>query len=225
MLLLSHRLETPGAQSAGGARLFYTRYTRQGAPREAEHVGQVQQRLAVLLGDPSDVTTGVRQGELLGLRWKDVDLERGRVLVRGTMQATRDGLRIAETKTHGSPTCPASCPSGRRAAQAEERLRVGAAWEDNDLLFANEVGRTIAAGNLLRRSFEPLLKRAGLPRIRFHDLRHTNATLLLEQGIHPKIVSERLGHTRISTTLDLYSHVTPAMQRQAADAFDAILGA
>jgi integrase len=90
-------------------------------------------------------------------------------------------------------------------------------------VFPNEVGKPIAAGNLLKRSFEPLLKKAGLPRIRFHDLRHTSATLLLGQGVHPKIVSEMLGHTRISTTLDLYSHVTPTMQREAAAAFDVIL--
>jgi len=177
------------------------------------------------------LTTGMRQGELLGLRWRDVDLERGSVQIRGTMQATKKGLRFAETKTRGSrrhvllPTRTIDALRQHRAAQAEERLRVGQAWEDNDLVFANEVGRPIAAGNLLKRSFEPLLRRAGLPRIRFHDLRHSAATLLLEEGIHAKIVSEMLGHTRISTTLDLYSHVTPTMQRQAAEAFDAILAA
>jgi integrase len=76
---------------------------------------------------------------------------------------------------------------------------------------------------LRRRSFEPLLTKAGLPRIRFHDLRHSVATLLLSQGIHPKIVSERLGHSRVSITLDLYSHVTPTMQQQAAETLDRIL--
>ena len=111
-----------------------------------------------------------------------------------------------------------------RAAQAGERLALGAAWEDNDLVFANEIGRPMEVRNMMRRSFLPLLKRAGLPRIRFHDLRHTAATLLLGQGVHPKVVAEMLGHSRISTTLDLYSHVTPTMQRQAADAMDAVLG-
>ncbi|MHB8376677.1 MAG: tyrosine-type recombinase/integrase [Dehalococcoidia bacterium] len=175
------------------------------------------------------LTTGMRQGELLGLRWRDVDLEHATVQVRGTMQPTPAGLRIAEPKTHGSrrhvllAARAVDALRRHRVAQAEERLRLGAAWEDNELVFANQVGRPIAAQNLLRRSFEPLLKRAGLPRMRFHDLRHSAATLLLGEGIHPKIVSEMLGHTRISTTLDLYSHVTPTMQRQAADAFDAIL--
>ena len=110
-----------------------------------------------------------------------------------------------------------------RARQLEERL-AAIAWEDNGLVFANEVGRPVEATNLLRRSFHPLLERAGLPHIRFHDLRHTAATLLLAQGMHPKIVAEMLGHSAIAVTLDLYSHVTPTMQRQAADAMDAILG-
>ena len=147
------------------------------------------------------------------------------------MQVTPDGLQIAETKTSGSrrqvmlSKQPLDALRRHRATQAEERLRAGAAWDDQELVFSNQIGRPIAAGNLLRRSFEPLLKRAGLPRIRFHDLRHTSATLLLGQGVHPKIVAEMLGHTQISTTLDLYSHVTPTMQRQAAEAFDSILGA
>ncbi len=108
-------------------------------------------------------------------------------------------------------------------AQAEERLRLGVAWEENDLVFANEVGRPIEAQNLRNRSFWPLLVRAGLPRIRFHDLRHTAATLMLGRGVHPKVVSEMLGHSQISITLDLYSHVTPTMQRQATAALDSLL--
>ncbi len=178
------------------------------------------------------VTTGMRQGEILGLRWRDVDVDQGMVQVRGSMQALKGvGLHIAEPKTAGSrrhvmlSQRPIEALRRHRVAQAAERLRAGAGWEDNDLVFANEVGRPIAAGNLLRRSFEPLLKSAGLPRIRFHDLRHTSATLLLGQGVHPKIVSEMLGHSKITTTLDLYSHVTPTMQREAVRAFDAILTA
>ena len=108
-----------------------------------------------------------------------------------------------------------------RVAQAAERLRISAAWEDGDLVFCSAAGRPIAASGL-RRTYEPLLKEAGLPRVRFHDLRHTSATLLLGRGVHPKVVSEMLGHTRISTTLDLYSQVSMTKQQQAA-AFDAIL--
>jgi integrase len=114
---------------------------------------------------------------------------------------------------------------GRRidSGQVEERLRAGPEWDDNDLVFANGVGRPIEVSNLARRSFHPLLKRAGLPRVRFHDLRHSAATLLLSRGVHPKIVSEMLGHSTVSMTLDLYSHVTPTMQQHAAEMMDAVL--
>jgi integrase len=175
------------------------------------------------------VTTGMRQGELLGLRWRDVDLDAGTLQIRGSMQLTPDGLRIMEPKTAGSrrrvalSRQPIDALRRHRVAQAEERLRMGAAWENNELVFATKTGQPITP-SMLRRSYEPLLTRAGLPRMRFHDLRHTSATLLLGRGVHPKVVSEMLGHTRISTTLDLYSHVSMTMQQQAAEAFDAILG-
>ena len=124
---------------------------------------------------------------------------------------------------------------------------MGENWENNDFVFANEVGRPIEATNLLRRSFKPLLKstctcghREGkhesgicsqcncvsftsLPDFRFHDLQHSAATLLLEKGIHPKIVSDMLGHSQVGITLNLYSHVTPTLQQQAADAMDSLL--
>src|SRR5262245_1667300 len=89
--------------------------------------------------------------------------------------------------------------------------------------FANEIGKPVEAGNLLRRSFWPQLDKAGLPHIRFHDLRHTAATLLLQRGVHPKVVSELLGHSSIGLTLDIYSHVIPDMQQQAVVAMDALL--
>jgi len=110
-----------------------------------------------------------------------------------------------------------------RARQAEQRLAAGGKWQNHGLIFTSEVGTAINQSNLLSKSFYPLLKKAEVPRIRFHDLRHTAATLLLQQGVHPKIVQERLGHSRISMTLDTYSHVLPAMQQEAADKMDAIL--
>jgi integrase len=111
-----------------------------------------------------------------------------------------------------------------RIAQAEERLRLAGGWTDLDLVFPNEIGRPLEASNLLRRSFAPLQLRAGGPRLRFHDLRHTAATLMLGRGVHPKVVSEMLGHSQISVTLDLYSHVSATMQREATAALDAALG-
>jgi integrase len=175
------------------------------------------------------LSTGMRQGELLALKWRDVDLDAARLQVRATLQRVGDGFDFAEPKTARSRrqvalTATAIAALRRhRVAQAEERLRMGAAWEDNDLVFANEVGRPIEATNLIRRSFHPLLERAVLPRIRFHDLRHTAATLMLGRGVHPKVVAEMLGHSQIAVTLDLYSHVTPTMQREATAALDAVL--
>ena len=112
-----------------------------------------------------------------------------------------------------------------RIRQAKERLALGPAWDDNDLTFANTIGKPIEAAHLRRLSFAPLLEKSGVPGIRFHDLRHTAATLLLGKGVHPKVVADMLGHAQISTTLDLYSHVTPTMQREATIALDEVLGA
>lgn len=112
----------------------------------------------------------------------------------------------------------------QRERHGEERLALGAAWDGAfDLVFPNRVGKPLDANNLLNYHFQPLVKRAGLPRMRFHDLRHTAATLLLGRGVNPKIVSEMLGHASIAITLDIYSHVLPDMQAQAADAMDAAL--
>lgn len=177
------------------------------------------------------LTTGLREGELLGLHWKDVDLDRGRLQVVATMQRDRinKGFTFSEPKTDRSRrpvilTATAIAALRRhRVAQAEERLRAGPLWEDDGLVFANTVGKPVEAGNVLRRSFWPLLEKAGLPHIRFHDLRHSAATLLMSKGVHPKVVSEMLGHSKISITLDLYSHTVPAMHQEAAEAMDAIM--
>ncbi|MDQ2914625.1 MAG: tyrosine-type recombinase/integrase [Chloroflexota bacterium] len=109
-----------------------------------------------------------------------------------------------------------------RAVQLQDRLAAGSEWVDDDVVFATHAGRPLHASHVLG-SFRALCARAGVPRIRFHDLRHTAATLLLGRCVHPKIVSEMLGHSTIAITLDTYSHVTPTMQREAATAIDAAL--
>jgi integrase len=111
-----------------------------------------------------------------------------------------------------------------KAAQAQERLGAGAAWRNLDLVFANQIGGPLQKGNLLAKSFAPLLRCAGLPRIRCRDLRHTDAILLLARGVPVKVVSEMLGHASIAITLDTYAHVLPDMQAQAALAMEAVLG-
>ena len=175
------------------------------------------------------ITTGMRQGELLGLRWRDVSLEERSVRVTGSLQYVPGrGLRVGAPKTARSRRHVLLSEFGaevlaRHHKQQDHERAVARDWDDNDLVFPNRLGRPMYATNLLDRSFTALLERARLPRVRFHDLRHTAATLLLGQGVHPKVVSEMLGHTNTSITLDLYSHATPTMQREAAGAFDRLL--
>jgi integrase len=107
--------------------------------------------------------------------------------------------------------------------QAEEKLKIGSLYRDQDVIFASTVGTPLEASNVINRSFKPLLGRAGLPDIRFHDLRHTAATLLLSRGVHPKLVQELLGHAAIAVTLDTYSHVLPGMGDQVSQAMEDIL--
>jgi integrase len=177
------------------------------------------------------VSTGMRQGELLGLRWSDVDLDRGVVQVQATLQWGKQGsYTLAAPKTRQSrrqitlTTVAHEALRAHRVRQAEERLATGIARGEDDLIFTSRGGTALDGRNLARTDFARLLKRAELPAIRFHDLRHTAATLLLGQGVNPKIVSEMLGHSKIGITLDIYSHVLPAMQQQAAAAMDVALG-
>ena len=174
--------------------------------------------------------TGMRLGELLGLRWADVDLNGAVLSVRQQVYRLAGEWHYSEPKTAaGRRTISLSASAVEalrvcRLRQNEERLQASA-WEDNDLVFCNRLGRPLEKATLLRRSFWPALERAGLPRIRFHDLRHTAASLLLAEGVHPKIVQERLGHSSISMTMDTYSHVTPNLQAEAAERMDRLLAA
>jgi integrase len=177
------------------------------------------------------VTSGMRQGELLALRWRDVSLDgvRGKLQVTGNLQKTANGLAIVEPKTRSSrrtinlSDVALDALKRHRTAQLEERLRLGAAWKDLDLVFANHDGGFIGASNLMNRSFKPLLISAGLPRVRFHDLRHTAASLLFQQGVNVKVISEMLGHSSITITLDTYAHVIPTMHEEAARVMDGIV--
>ena len=123
------------------------------------------------------------------------------------------------------PRLAANALKAHRRRQAELRLRMGPAFEDLDLVFPNAVGRPLERQNLMRRSFKPLLAKAGLPDIPFHGLRHSAATLLLSEGVHQRIVQERLGHSSSAITQDLYSHVAPSLQEDAADKIDRLFAA
>ena len=174
------------------------------------------------------ITTGMRMGELLGLKWTDIDFDRGTISIRRTLQRTSAGLQLIEqTKTAKSRRLISISPSTvevlkkHRVEQKKEMIQYN--YRDvYDLVFTSRTGKPVEPRNL-REYFSLITKKAELPPIRFHDLRHTHATLLLKQGIHPKIVSERLGHSSISMTLDTYSHVIPSMQKEAAEMFDQII--
>ena len=176
------------------------------------------------------ITTGLREGELLALRWEDIDLEESKLSVRRSLSVTKAGLSFhapKSAKSRRSVQLTARAIDAlrqHRAAQSSERLRLGSLWENNDLVFPGYSGQPMRSYSLTGNPFKRLLKRADLPQAtRFHDLRHTCATLLLLKGVHPKFVQELLGHATISITLDTYSHVLPAMGDQASKAMEEAL--
>ena len=175
------------------------------------------------------VTAGLRVGELLGLKWEDLDLGEASVLrIRRTRSQARSGPTFTTPKNGKGRSIRLTrraleALKTHKAAQNTERLQAGSLWQDNALVFCTHAGKPLDFRNLATASFKPLLKKAGLPDIRFHDLRHTCATLLLARGHHPKLVQELLGHASVAMTLDRYSHVLPGMGDQTAAAMEAAL--
>jgi integrase len=173
------------------------------------------------------VATGLREGELLALKWEDVELEDAVLRVRHTLTRAGGKVSLGPPKTKKSRRSVGLTEGAVEALRAhlskqlEEMERMGSLYRPGGLVFANESGGLINPSNLRNRSFARLLKRAGLPPdTRFHDLRHTCATLLLSRNVNPKIVSEMLGHSSIAITLDTYSHVLPTMQESALRALE-----
>lgn len=168
--------------------------------------------------------TGLRRGELVGLRWVDVDVDAARVSV--ARQRAKGGGIVAEAtpKTARSRRLvdidagTVDALRRRRVDQVADRLAAGPAWADQGLVFCAPHGAPVHPDSVTKR-MRRLVSAAGLPALSPHGLRHTHATLLLEAGVHPKVVQERLGHSSIAVTLDIYSHVTPGLQRDAAAAF------
>lgn len=167
--------------------------------------------------------TGLRKGEILGLHWEDLDLDGGTASIRRSLQRTRSaGLTSLPTKTRASErriALPTECIRSlhsHREQQHEEREAAGAGWKTSGLVFTTTAGSPLDPANLTRH-FRGLLDRAGLRRIRFHDLRHSTATLLLEQGVDLVVIKELLGHAHIGVTAGVYAHVRLRLQRQAID--------
>ncbi len=173
------------------------------------------------------LTTGMRRGEILGLGWRDVDFERARIGVTQTLEQTAEGLALKAPKTPRSRRTITLGPTAlealkrHKAQQAAQRLRMGPAYEDRGLVCAQLDGSPMSPREVSK-EFSRLTSRLGL-RVRFHDLRHTHISHMLAEGIHPKIVSERAGHASVSITLDVYSHVMPGLQEDAANRVDEAL--
>lgn len=174
------------------------------------------------------LSSDMRPGEALGLKWDDIDMKKGRVHVQRALSRTKEGWKLGEPKTPRSRRSIPLPPSviadlkEHRAVQVEKRLKTKD-YADHNLVFADENGDPLKHNNIYRHNFRPFLKDAGLHPLRLYDLRHTCATLLLMAGENPKVASERLGHASITLTLDTYSHVLPDMQDRATAILEKVL--
>jgi integrase len=171
---------------------------------------------------------GLRQGEALGLRWEDVDYVAGTLRVRNQLQRIDRKLVLVPPKTAKSrrtlvmPGLIVESLREHEKRQVAEKLWAGSSWEEAGLVFANRTGGPTQARRVIEQ-FHVLLEQAGMRHIRFHDLRHSCATLLLVQGVSPRVVMEVLGHSEIAITMNAYSHVVPELQHEAAQRMQAIL--
>ena len=195
------------------------------------HPEQVRQLLEAAKGHPQEalfilaLATGMRRGELLGLKWQDINFERSVLQVQRALTRMPTGLGYKETepktrKSRRSIVLTAFAVEAlkkHQARQLEMKKAAGDAWEEHDYVFCTTIGKHLHPGHDVLEELKKLLKKAGLPDVRFHDLRHSTATLLLSKGVHPKVVQEILGHSEISMTLDTYSHVLPTMQKAAME--------
>jgi integrase len=172
--------------------------------------------------------TGLRRGELLALKWSNVDLSKRTLAVRESVIRLHGEFVFKETKTKKGqrqvllPQRVIPILRNQRKACLQRRLSAGISYREQNLVFSSESGNPLDPTEVSHQ-FARIAKEAGFEGLRFHDLRHTHATLLLAQGCHPKVVQERLGHENISTTLDTYSHVLPSLQKSAADGLDRLL--
>ncbi|MBO9128546.1 site-specific integrase [Bacillus sp. 165] len=171
------------------------------------------------------IFTGMRRGEILGLKWRHIDLERGVIYVRENLVQTSSGIDIKELKTLSSlrdvHVSLFVVEKLREYKRKQETIRqtLGHEYADHDLVVCTYRGNPLFPRNLLR-TFKSMIKVAGVPNITFHGLRHTHATILMIMGENPKVVQERLGHSRVAVTLDFYSHTNQEIQRKTATRFE-----
>ena len=169
--------------------------------------------------------TGLRRGEALALQWSDVDLDQRTLTVRASLHRVDGRLTRGELKSKGGrrtiavPRAAVDALRSHRTRQLEDRLVAGSRWQEGNWVFPSSVGTPLDGRNVTRR-LQRLLQEAELPRLTFHGLRHSCASLLVARGVHPRIVMETLGHSRSAMTMEVYAHVSPSVQREAADAMD-----
>ncbi|MFB3167484.1 site-specific integrase [Neobacillus sp. 179-C4.2 HS] len=174
------------------------------------------------------IYTGMRRGEVLGIRWQDIDFDNNIIYIRQSLQEVKKlGLTFKEPKSGKSRSITITTLLTKELKklhkqQLEFKLLFGKEYHDLDLVFAQKNGKPIQPTEMAR-DYRKVVDNSGLPYIRFHDLRHTHATLMLQQGVHPKVVSERLGHSTIGITMDTYTHVLPNMQKEAAHQFEQLI--
>jgi integrase len=211
---------------------------KRSATRAAEMTAWTPAELAAFLDRTTDhyygplvrvaAMTGLRRGELCGLRWSDVDLDGSVLVVRQTVQLVAGRIVIGDVKTARSrrrldvDEHTVAVLRAHRTRQLKLRLAVGAGWRDHGLVFTAPDGQPLNPDTITQ-WFDRTVRRTELPRIRLHDLRHTHATHLLAAGVNVKIVSERLGHASVAFTLDAYGHVMPGQQASAAAAVAALV--
>jgi integrase len=175
------------------------------------------------------LTTGLRRGEVCGLKWEDVDLEKGTLAVRRSLEQIGKHVIEKDPKTAGSrrlvllPKLAVDVLAENSSIQAANKQAMGEAYQDGGWVCAHADGRHLQPDSVTS-NYRKVLAKAGLPHCRFHDLRHTLATQLLANGVPVKVVSEILGHSSVYITQDVYSHVLPHMQQQAADTIDRLFG-
>ncbi len=173
------------------------------------------------------VMCGMRRGEIVALRWRNVDLDGKVISIAESAEQTKEGVRFKPPKSGKARTVALSGYvadelRSHRARQAEEQLKLGLRGDEDSFVVAQVDGKHLQPRSLTH-EWMRIIQKTALPRIRFHDLRHTHASQMLAAGVHPKIASERLGHSTIGITLDLYSHVMPGMQADAAEQVDAAI--
>ena len=195
--------------------------------RQTVELIEVVRQTPLLMPTLLAVLCGLRRGEICAVRWRNVDLTAGQLSVVESLEQTKAGLRFKSPKSGKGRTVALSSTMvdelrAHRATRAQELLRLGVGPSDDDLVIAHPDG-SLVQPIYISQLWGRTIKRTKLAQLRFHDLRHAHATHLLANGVHPKVASERLGHSRVGITLDLYSHVIPGMQEDAAATVDAAL--